>query len=351
MTSNYKLVQWNRHKKVYDIVLLGAVLGYLLTFFIATTIAHPTPRDISIPVVAIRALATLAFILLHIILCIGPLARLTNRPAPLLYNRRHLGVTFFVVAFAHAALATAYYGGFGVRNPMAATLDGYHSFASISGFPFEVLGLLALIIFFVMAATSHDFWLANLSPRLWKSLHMLVYLAYGLVVLHVGFGALQSERSPIFAIALLLGVLTVATLHIVAGLKERRPGRRAAQPTTNWLDVGSIDEIQDNAAKVVCLKDRERIAVFKYDGKVSAVSNVCAHQNGPLGEGRIVNGCITCPWHGYQYLPEKGQSPPPYTETIPTYNVRLEGKRILINPHPNPPGTPVTPAIIEATAL
>jgi nitrite reductase/ring-hydroxylating ferredoxin subunit len=30
-------------------------------------------------------------------------------------------------------------------------------------------------------------------------------------------------------------------------------------------------------------------------------------QNGPLGEGRIVDGCITCPWHGYQYRPDTGR--------------------------------------------
>ena len=27
---------------------------------------------------------------------------------------------------------------------------------------------------------------------------------------------------------------------------------------------------------------------------------------GPLGEGKIVDGCITCPWHGFQYRPQDG---------------------------------------------
>ena len=42
-----------------------------------------------------------------------------------------------------------------------------------------------------MAATSHDFWLHNLSPYVWKSLHMGVYVAYGLLVLHVLLGVVQ----------------------------------------------------------------------------------------------------------------------------------------------------------------
>ena len=46
----------------------------------------------------IRALGTCALLLLHVILAIGPLARLDRRFLPLLYNRRHLGVTMFLLA-------------------------------------------------------------------------------------------------------------------------------------------------------------------------------------------------------------------------------------------------------------
>jgi hypothetical protein len=62
------------------------------------------------------------------------------------------------------------------------------------GFPFKALELLALLILFVMAAASHDFWLAFLSPPVWKSLHMALYVAYGLVVMHVALGVMQYDR-------------------------------------------------------------------------------------------------------------------------------------------------------------
>ena len=90
----------------------------------------------------------------------------------------------------------------------------------------------------------------------------------------------------------------------------------------------------------------ENIAVFKYDGKIAAVNNICKHQMGPLGEGKIVDGCITCPWHGYQYLPENGQSPPPFTEKLSTYEVRIAGNRVWVNPKPKAEGTFVEPAKI-----
>ena len=83
-----------------------------------------------------------------------------------------------------------------------------------------------------------------------------------------------------------------------------------------------------------------------YDGKLSCVSNVCQHQNGPLGEGRVVDGFITCPWHGYQYCPDTGASPAPFTEQIPTFRLKVADGRVLVHPRPNPAGTRVEPVAL-----
>ena len=56
------------------------------------------------------------------------------------------------------------------------------NYGDLGAFPFQPLGFVALIILFLMAATSHDFWLANLGPSTWKTLHTLVYFAYGLLI-------------------------------------------------------------------------------------------------------------------------------------------------------------------------
>jgi nitrite reductase/ring-hydroxylating ferredoxin subunit len=344
MSNAYKPVQWNHHKRVYDVVIACGVVAFLGTFVGVGRLVWRGADAISDEVQVIRALAVCALVLLHVVLCIGPLARLSTRCAPLLYNRRHLGVTVFVLALAHAGLATGYYGGFSGRNPLHAVLDA-GSFRSVSGFPFEWLGLAALLILFVMAATSHDFWLANLGARAWKWLHMGVYVAYAAVVLHVVLGVLQSERSAAPAALLLAGAVAVTTLHAVAGVREwRRDSRPAASADDGWVDAGHVDDIRESRAKRVCLPRGEPIAVFRHNDSFSAVSNVCAHQGGPLSEGKIVSGCITCPWHGYQYLPENGQSPPPYSERIATYEVRVRGDRVEVRATPNAPGTPVAPA-------
>jgi len=177
---------------------------------------------------------------------------------------------------------------------------------------------------------------------------MLVYAAYGLLVMHVCLGALQSAGSPVYAWLLVAGAAVTVGLHLTAGLRETRrdAGQKAADADDGCLDVGTVDEIENNRAKVVCLKGRERIAVFRYDGRVSAVSNVCEHQGGPLGEGKVVNGCITCPWHGWQYKPGDGCAPPPFAEKIATYQVRVNGRRVLVHPTALAKGTPVEPGRI-----
>jgi nitrite reductase/ring-hydroxylating ferredoxin subunit/DMSO/TMAO reductase YedYZ heme-binding membrane subunit len=357
VTNAYRAVQWNRHKKVYDLLIAGGVLGYLLLFFVGGRLLFPPPDDFSDEILLIRAFGTCAILLLHLILAIGPLARLDARFAPLLYNRRHLGVSFFLVALAHALLVLGFYGGFGVQPAPAAVLAGYPADVRDGALPFEVFGFFALLIFFLMAATSHDFWLANLGAGTWKALHMLVYPAYALVVAHVAFGALQDQVSPFFAGLLALGVVSLSALHLAAGLREarRRPApapadaaASAARAEAAWLDAGPVTAWREGRGRAVEVPGAERVAIFRHQGAFHAVSNVCAHQAGPLGEGRVVDGCITCPWHGYQYLPGNGQSPPPFTEKIPTYRLRVAAGRVLLDPRPLPPGTPVTPAAVPA---
>jgi nitrite reductase/ring-hydroxylating ferredoxin subunit len=347
MTVSYTWVQWNTHKKIYDLIMLGLSLLFVATFILTSTLVYTDNEAISAMILAMRAFGILAIILLHIILCIGPLARITPLIAPILYNRRHLGVMMFFAALIHAGLALLFYGAFGVRSPFAGLFDGYHVYTSISGFPFEIMGLSALLILFVMASTSHDFWLAFLTPRLWKSLHMLVYFAYAFVLLHVVFGALQSERHSALAIALIAGAVTVSALHVVSALRESKHDQQAQRADASWIDIGMVNDFPMDQGRVVCIASQERVAIFRHEEGISALSNVCAHQAGPLGEGRIVNGCVTCPWHGYQYLADNGQSPPPFTERIPTYELRIEGERVLLNPQPKPPGTPVTPAVVS----
>jgi nitrite reductase/ring-hydroxylating ferredoxin subunit/DMSO/TMAO reductase YedYZ heme-binding membrane subunit len=340
----YQTVLWNKQKKIYDKIMFLLILLYLLLFIGITFLVH---EETSIETLVIRAFGTLAILLLHIILCIGPLARLNTNFLPLLYNRRHLGVSMFLIATIHGVFSLIQFHGLGDVNIITSLFTSNLDYASLINFPFEILGFFGLLILFVMAATSHDFWLANLKPIVWKRIHMTVYIAYLLIVLHVFLGAYQQETSFITSGLFIVGFIVIASLHIIAGIREVSIDKLTYDLTDeNWQFVCDIEEIEIDRAKIFVVGN-ERVAIFKYDNKLSAVHNVCKHQGGPLGEGKVVDGCITCPWHGYQYLPQNGKSPAPFSEKVSTYQLKLEKSKIYILPKALPEGTEVAPLIYE----
>jgi len=343
MSTTYRPIAWNPNKLRYDMVALATIAGFLAIAVGTQALLRP---ELTIETLLIRALGAAAFTLLNVILCIGPLARLDRRFLPLLYNRRHLGVMMFTLALGHGVFAIIQFHDVGTLNPLVSVLVGNDRYGTVEQFPFQPFGLAALGILFLMAATSHDFWLHNLTAPVWKALHMGVYVAYTLIVGHVIFGVLQEEVSPWLGWALCGAVLTVFGLHLVAARREAARDRENRNANREgFVDVCGVDEIPERRAVVACLSG-ERVAVFRYDGRISALSNVCQHQNGPLGEGRIVNDCVVCPWHGYEYQPDTGASPAPFTEKVPTFDVRVRAGRVLVHPRPHAAGTRVEPAVL-----
>jgi len=339
MSVGFRAVQWNRAKLVYDGILLCAVAAYLGGFMSIQAALYPPKNAPDWIDLRIRAFGTCAFIMLTVILSIGPLARLDARFLPLLYNRRHLGVLTFFVAALHGLFVVDWFMVQDAMPDLVSELTNLAAYGRFIGFPFKALGIAALVVLFLLAATSHDFWLAFLTPPVWKGLHMLLYGAYGVLVMHVALGAMQDNRSPLVP-ALVGGAFAlVAMLHLVAGTRERAADRGSAGEG-GWIAVGPPDQIPDKAARIVAAPGGERIAVFRDGARIGALTNLCAHQNGPLGEGRIIDGCVTCPWHGYQYRLEDGRAPPPFTEVLVTYRVRLRNGVVEVDPRPLPPGTP-----------
>ncbi|MFT5846898.1 MAG: nitrite reductase/ring-hydroxylating ferredoxin subunit/DMSO [Bermanella sp.] len=339
MGLDYKLVLWNAHKKTYDKIIVVSMLLYIIMFAAITFVFN---SETSIETLVIRAFGSLAIIMLHIILVIGPLARLNTNFLPILYNRRHLGVSMFIAALIHGGFSMFQFHALGDVNPVYSLFTSNMDYGSLTNFPFQVLGFFALLILFLMASTSHDFFLGNLSAKVWKRLHMMVYFGYALIIAHVFLGAFQQETSLFTIGIMVLGFIVVASLHLITGFKERKIDTTKTKEKEGWLEVCNISEIEEDRAKIFTVEN-ERVAIFKHNGKLSAIHNVCKHQGGPLGEGKIIDGCITCPWHGYQYLPSNGQSPPPFTEKVATYELKLDGETVFINPKAFEEGTEVKP--------
>ncbi|MBV8925131.1 MAG: Rieske (2Fe-2S) protein [Bradyrhizobium sp.] len=344
MSAGYRAVQWNRRKIIYDGVLLAGVAMFIAAFMAVSAWSDPPTNLPEWIDLRIRAFGTCAFLMLTIILSIGPLARLDRRFLPLLYNRRHFGVLTFCVAVLHAWFMVEWFIVLDALPKLAPDFTTLANYLKFIGFPFKTLGLAALLILAVMAATSHDYWLAFLGPAAWKSLHMALYPAYGILVMHVALGAMQEDGRPVVPVLLGGAFAVVVILHVLAARRERASDRGERPSADGWLPVGPPSSIPDKCARIVVPEGGERIAVFRDGDRIGALTNVCAHQNGPIGEGRIIDGCVTCPWHGYQYRLEDGCAPPPFTEKLATYRVRIRDGIVEVDPRPLPPGTPASVA-------
>jgi nitrite reductase/ring-hydroxylating ferredoxin subunit len=73
------------------------------------------------------------------------------------------------------------------------------------------------------------------------------------------------------------------------------------------VTVARVEEVPPGTARAVEVADRQ-IAIFNIDGEFYATQGECLHLKGPLGDGRLRNCVISCPWHGWQYDVRTGEN-------------------------------------------
>ena len=98
-----------------------------------------------------------------------------------------------------------------------------------------------------------------------------------------------------------------------------------------WVDIGSADEVARTPLKSYHAETTALAISFK-DGQFGAVSNVCNHVGGPLGEGRLEGDYIICPWHGWKFHRRTGVGEPGFEQDrVPAFPVKVESGRVLIS--------------------
>lgn len=97
-----------------------------------------------------------------------------------------------------------------------------------------------------------------------------------------------------------------------------------------WTTVAQTAELAPGQAKAI-ESNGHAIALLNVDGTYYAIGNECTHVGGPLAEGSVAGGMVTCPWHGASFDVQTGKVlSPPAAEDVPTYPVRVEGTEIQI---------------------
>ncbi len=77
----------------------------------------------------------------------------------------------------------------------------------------------------------------------------------------------------------------------------------------DFQKVCNVNELLEKAGKRFIVNDVE-VAVFKVDGNIYALSNICPHQHTALiYDGFIEDGCVVCPAHGWMFNLQTGRMP------------------------------------------
>ena len=149
---------------------------FILLIFIISKLIF---RQLDDTTLIIRTSSITAFFLIHLVLLIGPWSYLSQKAIKLYEFRRHLGVSVFLLGWLHASFVLSNYFKGSVPNALSAvfTFFGYTSF----------------IIMFFMAITSWDSIQKKIKLGKWKIIHTITFLVYlGFVALFLSLEKSQN---------------------------------------------------------------------------------------------------------------------------------------------------------------
>jgi nitrite reductase (NADH) small subunit len=88
------------------------------------------------------------------------------------------------------------------------------------------------------------------------------------------------------------------------------------------IAVGTIREVDVNG---------KALAIANVGGQFHAIDNTCLHRGGPLGDGPLEGGMVTCPWHGWQYDVTTGKVSQNPAVGVACYAVELRGGDVFVD--------------------
>lgn len=92
-----------------------------------------------------------------------------------------------------------------------------------------------------------------------------------------------------------------------------------------------MDELPEKAIRRFSVNGTE-ILLARWENQFYALSEKCTHRGGPLSEGTLQDGVITCPWHFGQFDLKTGNviGPPPF-QPAQKFEVRVENGAVFVS--------------------
>src|SRR5262245_1169675 len=98
-----------------------------------------------------------------------------------------------------------------------------------------------------------------------------------------------------------------------------------------WHRLGPVEQFAGQAVQQVQI-GQLAIALTCRDGEFAAISGVCNHVGGPLGNGTLSDdGYVVCPWHHWQFHRLTGEARPGIPAAVPRHEVKVENGELWVN--------------------
>mgnify|MGYP000659557868 CR=1 FL=1 len=99
----------------------------------------------------------------------------------------------------------------------------------------------------------------------------------------------------------------------------------------SWVDVGALDDIPRQGARVIKTAIGCVAAFRTGDDQVFALSDRCPHKGGPLSDGIVHGRQVTCPLHNWVFSLESGKAQGADEGRVETYPIRVEAGRLMLD--------------------
>lgn len=94
--------------------------------------------------------------------------------------------------------------------------------------------------------------------------------------------------------------------------------------------VCALADVPAGEVRAVACGDRS-IALANVGGELHAIDNLCTHDGGPLGDGRLDGDRVLCPRHGAAFDARSGRALTlPAVRGVRAYEVTVEGDDVYV---------------------
>ena len=360
---------------------------FILLVFVVSKLIFRSLDDITL---IIRTASITSFFLIHLVLLIGPWSHFSDKIIKLYEQRRHLGVTVFLLAWTHSSFVISNYYQKSIPNALSSvfTFFGFTAltilfFLAITSWDkvqkkiklgkWKIIHALTLLMYLGLVFTFFSvqksqnlevgilekisitlfivFWVvvapySHLRKLLrtwifgWKQLHILIYIAYVSLLIHVYNGALQTQQSWLKVIFFVSATIVIGS-HIAGWVKKisedskinkkiKEINKTIQEKDKTFVGVAKESDFIESVGQKFYV-DKKPVAVFKTQGKFIAFSNICAHQKGPIFKGKIQYGYVECPWHYHQFSVKDGKGIPGFDDCIPYYETKIRDGIVFVS--------------------